>query len=303
MIKQILTEKGYIDGLTGLYLPFPYKEPKPNKNVFERKYGNYNLRYVSLNERGVPYGKRVRSVMSLITTIAVKNKLPFIDLGRVTKAADKMGIPDIGGAQISKLREIVYKLGDLSISSTSKVVQKEYNILRQRNIHLADEVQLVWAIKGKLKKEGGKQIESDFFREENYIKLSDDFFRIVTYRPVIIDIVKYNALSMVEQDIYAWLTYITYSLYKKGKKKRFIKWDSGIYEQFSDHVDPRKKPDFRKNMAKRIDKIRTDIYPELKIAIDQSPTGGITIFPSPLHIKEKDSKAGSVIPISIPYAE
>jgi hypothetical protein len=282
-------EIGYVDRLTGLYLPFPYNNPG---NAYERKYGDYLLRYISLNEKGVPYGKRVRSLMSLITSLAVVNNSDFIDLGRVTEAADKIGIDDLNTKMINRLIDTIHQLGGMAISTTSKKVIRGYPILTQENMLIADKVQLCWGYKKRSEKD---KFQPELFGAVNYIKLSNNFYKIINNNAIPVDIVAYNSLSMVEQDLYAWLTYKTHNIYVKGLKNDFIKWDYGLYEQFSDNVDPRKKPDFRKEIQKKILKIKTQIYPDLQTEVDISKEGGILIKPSALHIKPNDKRAGQII--------
>ncbi|GHU60847.1 plasmid replication protein [Spirochaetia bacterium] len=267
---------GYVPALF-IWCPLPYKNVG---NKYERIYGDgknrIQLQMTSLREIGVPYSKKGRQVLSLITSQAVLGKNKHIDLGDISEAWMKMNFKSSSGGQngnIKRITETFQQFASLALSSSSKVIQEKYEGFVGNNILVADKIELYW---NKPKEVGVKGLF------ENYIDLSERFFNLIVNHAVPIDIVEYNKLqSPRKQDIYAWLVRSMFKL----KDERVIPWEK-LYPQFSDNLDPRKKPEFRSDFKDALF-IAKQIYPEANLRVDEK---NVILEPSLAHIPHINPK-------------
>lgn len=116
---------------------------------------------------------------------------------------------------------------------------------------------------------------------ENWVELSEDFFKAVTAHPVPVDM---NALqhlkgSALALDLYAWLTHEAFRSSTR-KKSRRVAWRS-LHEQFgADYNDLR---NFSRKAMEALGKIRV-VFPGLEV---ETFKGGITIKPGQLAVPTK----------------
>ena len=116
---------------------------------------------------------------------------------------------------------------------------------------------------------------------ENWVELSEEFFKAVTAHPVPVDM---NALqhlkgSALALDLYAWLTHEAFRSSTR-KKSRRVAWRS-LHEQFgADYSDLR---NFSRKAMEALGKIKT-VYPGLEI---ETFRGSLTIKPGQLAIPTK----------------
>ena len=126
---------------------------------------------------------------------------------------------------------------------------------------------------------------------DNWIELSDEFFKALTAAPVPLDMRALRALkrSPLALDLYAWATHKALTVARKGRSQ-FVPW-RGLATQFgadySDHHN------FKKKAHDAFRKIQS-VYPGLKL---QPATGGIIVLPSSRPaIASKPSKRGELPP-------
>lgn len=107
-----------------------------------------------------------------------------------------------------------------------------------------------------------------------WIELGREFYEAIINDPVPVDMRALRALkrSPMALDLYAWATYQTYSVTRKGSA-RFVPWRGLMQQLGSDYEDLR---DFRKKAKTALQKIQA-IYPALRIEEEE---GGFRILPS-----------------------
>jgi hypothetical protein len=109
---------------------------------------------------------------------------------------------------------------------------------------------------------------------DNWIELSDEFFRAITAAPVPLDTRALKALkrSPLALDLYAWSTHKALTVARRGRSQ-FIPW-RGLMTQFgADYSDVQ---NFRRKAEDALKKIQA-VYPGLKL---QDATGGLVVLPS-----------------------
>jgi hypothetical protein len=116
---------------------------------------------------------------------------------------------------------------------------------------------------------------------ENWVELSEDFFKAVTAHPVPVDM---NALqhlkgSALALDLYAWLTHEAFRSNTR-KKSRRVAWRS-LHEQFGAAYNDLRN--FSRKAMEALGKIRV-VFPGLEV---ETFKGGITIKPGQLAVPTK----------------
>jgi hypothetical protein len=109
---------------------------------------------------------------------------------------------------------------------------------------------------------------------DNWIELSDEFFRAITAAPVPLDTRALKALrrSPLALDFYAWASHKAFTVARRGKPQ-FIPW-RGLMAQFG--ADYRDVQNFRRKAEEALKRIQA-VYPGLKL---RSAPGGIIVLPS-----------------------
>lgn len=266
--KQI----GYIPSLF-VFCPLPYRN---SGNSFIREYNGVKYKLYTA-ERGVPYGKIGRSVMSLITTQAILQQGQRIELGCISETARKLGIANTTGGKfgnIGRIANTFRQFGELVIANETLIKRGEVEGFKQgKKLVVTDEMELYWNIK-----KTDETLPSLF---QNYMNLTTDFYNFIRSNAVPVDIVAYTKMqSPRAQDVYGWVVRRLYGM----REKVTLPWSS-LYGQFADNLDPRKRPDFRKDFVEAL-LLAKAIYPEAKIEKDDLK--GITLSPSQLHINPKN---------------
>ena len=115
----------------------------------------------------------------------------------------------------------------------------------------------------------------------SWIELGEYFYEAIMTSPVPIDIRALRLLkrSPLALDLYAWTTYKTFSVTKRGKAD-FVPWRGLLKQLGADYND---LGNFRKKVKMTLRKIKT-VYPDLKI---EDVQGGFRVHPSLPAIKKR----------------
>lgn len=259
---------GYVPAIF-VVCPLPYRN---QGDTYTRSYGKVEVKMYSA--KGIPYGKMGRCVMSLITTQAILQQSPHIELGGITDTFAKMDIQLTGGktGSIKRVTESFEQFARLFLTNTVDIRDSPMNGYMTSNLRIAEKIELYWNGKD-------KDLSSQKGLFSNILDLSPEYYEVMKKSAVPIDIVQYNAIqSPRTQDIYAWVVRRMFGL----SEKVTVPWEP-LYGQFADKkLDPRKYPDFRDDMEQSLLLVK-EIYPESKVVMDVR--NGITLAPSPSHIK------------------
>jgi hypothetical protein len=258
-------------------LPFPYQDPK--SMAFTRRYGDFNLSFVS--QYGVPSGKAPRSLMSLITTQyqLQKNDIKdtvrrrIVTLGNIKAASVDMGYSSLTGGKTgtgTKLNKALEQLLGVMISTTATKVIGTYQCLAGENVRLFDAYKVFWNVAQK-----SKEPET----VETYVRISPEFEQIIATHSIPVDINVYNSFNARQQDLYAWAVRRIFAINKGKRRDVLIPFDM-ILPQFFDKMNNKTKPHQKNELRLDLFEVKKN-YPELNI---ESDNNGIILHPSRLHI-------------------
>lgn len=169
---------------------------------FERSNGIYTLSIHVPRKIGVlPYGSIPRILTAWISTEAVKTQNPNLVLGHsLREFMEKLGLGNSGGERgdITRLKSQAKSLFS-SVVSIMEDEEEAHNSFGVENIMMVRGAQLLWNPR--------KPDEPGLFN--SHLNLTEDFFRMITDRPVPIDLRVLHALrrSSLAMDIYVWIVY------------------------------------------------------------------------------------------------
>lgn len=188
---------------------------KLDTHYFERTSGLVTLSINAHPKIGLPYGTYPRLLLSWICTEAVKTQNPVLQLGtNQTEFLKKLKIAR-AGSTIHLLKDQTNRL----LSSLFRLDYNDENVTGFKNLILST---------------GGFEFWSPNTGEwETQFKLSEEFFNEVINNPVPIDLNVLHSIrkSPMTMDVYTWLTYRSYSIYKKGGRPIKISW-TDLQSQF-----------------------------------------------------------------------
>ena len=253
----------------------PYKDPKTD--VYSRSNGNFELRILAGYNGGIPFGSYPRLLMSWLTTEAVRTRSPVIELGDTLTDffRNVLEVKNITGGTRGTGTLIVEQMKRLFGSMVSatysgqppgKPGAKGFSI---RNVMIADGLDLEESLLWKPQKAD----EAGAWKSE--LRITDNFFREITDRPVPIDMRAYKALrgSPMAMDIYSWLTYRMSYI---GRPTHPIPWESLMAQFGSSYSTPQAARDFKKNFLRALKLVQV-VYPQARVdAIDR----GLILKPS-----------------------
>lgn len=241
---------------------------------FERSNGIYTLSIHVPRKIGVlPYGAIPRILTAWISTEAVKTKSPDLMLGHSLKDfMGKLGLDSSGGKRgdITRLKLQAKSLFS-SVVSIIEDDDKAQNSFGVENIMMVRGAQLLWNPR--------KPDEPGLFNSR--LSLTEDFFRMVTDRPVPIDLRVLHALrrSPLAMDIYVWSVYRLFIT----RKDVLIPWISLKGQLGANYAStPQGLLDFKREFIKRLKEVMI-YYPKARITPSKD---GLLLSPSPLHISQ-----------------
>ena len=119
--------------------------------------------------------------------------------------------------------------------------------------------------------------------DRSQIVLTEEFYRVITDRPVPVDMRAIKALkgSALALDIYSWLTYRLSYL----KQSTIIPWELLQMQFGSEYAATRsERYSFKKDFQEQLKAVLTEYF-QAKVTVDQRQ--GITLYPSQLAIDRR----------------
>lgn len=235
---------------------------------FTRSNGLFTLRIVAPSNVGLPYGSYPRLLLSWLTTEAVRNRSPMLELGPTLSGfMAELGLIPAGGrwGTIDRLRDQMRRLFSSSVSCS----YNDKNQDSETGFRITKEYKLWW---------DPKLPEQPPFWKST-VTLSLDFFEEVIKKPVPIDMRAFKALkqSPMALDIYCWLTYrMSYM-----RKPVEIPWPALQIQFGADYAnDAQGLRNFRRNFLNQLKSVLV-VYPDAKV---DSGEIGLLLKPSKPHI-------------------
>lgn len=233
---------------------------------------------------GYPYGTIPRLLIFWLTTEALRTDSRRLEIGgSLAEFMRKLGLDSSRGGKRSdarRLREQMERLFRARISFEYRDEGHE----SWYDLQIAPKGMMWWH----------HNLAEQPTLWENWVELSDDFFKAVTAHPVPVDM---NALqhlkgSALALDLYAWLTHEAFRSNTR-KKSRRVAWRS-LHEQFgADYNDLR---NFSRKAMEALGKIRV-VFPGLEV---DTFKGGITIKPGQLAIPIKSVSVPAIPVAAVP---
>jgi hypothetical protein len=216
---------------------------------------------------GLPYGTVCRLLMFWITTEAVKTKSRRIELGESLAAfMRELEIVPTGGrwGTIPRLRDQMNRLFRARISFDIKHGSNGENNHAWVDMQVAPKGELWWSYDAPKSRTLWK----------SWIELGELFFEAICSAPIPLDMRALKALrkSPLALDLYAWLSYRTFIVTKKGQEGVFISWKNLAAQFGSDYSDI---SNFKKNIKKVIKKVLF-VSPNAHL---EFVDGGLVLYP------------------------
>lgn len=220
---------------------------------------------------GYPYGTIPRLLIFWLTTEALRTDNQRLEIGgSLAEFMRKLGLDSSRGGKRSDARRLRNQMERLFRARISFEYRDEKHE-SWYDLQIAPRGMMWWH----------HDLAEQPTLWENWVELSDEFFRAVTAHPVPVDM---NALqhlkgSALALDLYAWLTHEAFRSNTR-KKSRRVAWRS-LHEQFgADYNDLR---NFSRKAMEALGKIRV-VFPGLEV---ETFKGGLTIKPGELAIPTK----------------
>ncbi len=237
---------------------------KPDALYFERRNGNFRLAMIADPRFGLPYGSLSRLILAWVTTQAIKNSEPVVELGcSMSGFMKELGLTPTGGehGSIRRFQDHVMRLFTTAVAFSydgeSQWTDKRFMLTEMTN----------WWWNPK-----------DFraVTRPSQVCLSTSFYEELSKHPVPLDLRALATLrkSPFAMDIYNWLTY----RYHAMSSPTVISWES-LMMQFGSSYGH--KDQFRQNFLKQLRKVKV-LYP--KANIEEVKGKGMKLWPSPTHI-------------------
>ena len=217
---------------------------------------------------GYPYGTIPRLLLYWITSEATRTKSRTLTLGRsLAQFMEEVGLNSNSrsGARSDarRLREQMHRLFGSAISF---VYSEKVGLARHEsfhNLHIVSKADLWW--------EPRNPMQGNLW--ESQIELSADFFDAVTSSPVPLDLRALKALhhSSLALDLYAWATYKSFLLKRKGQTQ-FVTYQSLLEQLGAEYAD---KKNFKKKLLAALKQVQV-VYPGF---VYKQGRGGLILYP------------------------
>lgn len=257
-------------GRSLVQLTLPHTDPG-DVEFYERRNGDLRLivqpGFTDVDGKtelvGIPYGSYPRLVLAWVTTEAVRTGNRDLCLGgSLTAFMDELGLT-AGGETSRILRDQMTRLFTARIA----FVKAGEGHFRQRGLQIADDADFWWE-RGSVEPVTSKTV----------VRLSDDFYRLITERPVPLDMRALQVLktSPLGLDLYAWLTHrVSYM-----RRETVISWKSLEAQLGTDYAETKA---FTRKVKRELRKIKL-VWPELEY---QTPRGRLVLKPCAPHVRPK----------------
>jgi hypothetical protein len=228
---------------------------------------------------GYPFGTIPRLLLFWITTETLRSKSRKIQLGdSLAGFMRDIGLnPDNGSgirSDAKRLRSQMERLFRATISFEYHYKDSNYEGHGWSDMQVAPKGELWWDLKN--------PVQRNLW--ESWIELGEDFYNCIISAPVPVDKRALRALknSSLALDLYAWATYKTFSVSKKGASQ-FIDWKNMQQQLGSSYSDIK---DFKRKLKETLRKVK-GVYPAFKY---EEVVGGIEVYPSKTAISQRPSK-------------
>jgi hypothetical protein len=265
----------------------PYKDPRTD--VYTRENGKFRLKILAGYEGGIPYGIYPRLLISWITTEAVRNQSPVIQLGDSLKDFLRNVLElrsSSGGARGASTRVLDQMKRLFGSLVSAHYLGDENNGFTLRNVLIAEELRISPGTENNFWE---PQSEEEAGKWQSLVRLTSGFYNELINGPVPIDLRAYKALrgSPLAMDIYTWLTYrMSYTV----RKTNPIRWEALMMQFGSGYSsgEDQGKRDFKKSFLRALKPVQL-IYPEANLEIHEN---GIVLLPSPTHVEKNKDRQG-----------
>lgn len=235
---------------------------------FLRSNGNLTISITALGNQPLPFGSYPRLLLAWLSTEAVRTQESEIILGDSLSAfMGKLGLLPTGGrwGTIPRFRQAAVSL----FASAVACFYDDETRSAGEILKIADKYNLWW---------NPKQPDQVALWRST-VKLSEQFFREVTTRPVPIDLRAVKALkqSPMALDLYCWATYRVSYL----KRPTEIPWELLKMQFGADYADTKQgRYEFKRKLLAALRRV-VAVYPELRA---QDGEHGLKLAPSRSHI-------------------
>lgn len=247
----------------------PHRDPKVLR--VERSNGTLTVRMTALGE-GLPYGTIPRLLLTWMTTEAVRTRESQLVLGDTLNSfLQQLDLERTGGVRgdITRLRRQMLRTFSTAISAMDSTSSRD----RGSILPLAADWDLWWNAKA----------PDQLGLMPSTVTLGQEFFEAAIKSPVPVDMRALQALrrSPLALDIYCWLTYRMSYL----RKDVTVPWEA-LHAQFgADYASMRK---FRQKAREALGAVGK-AYPKARF---DAAAAGLTLHPSPPHVRRRLSKPG-----------
>jgi hypothetical protein len=253
----------------------PYRNPPANLPVWQRRNGNMTLtlrpHYSAEGQPQYPYGIVPRLLLTWMTTEAVRNQSPQLELAdSLAGFMRDLGMTSrpTGGREgsITRLREQMQRLFMANFAVTVDGQQRQTG----GQLSVASSYDLWWS----------DRIPEQPSLVPSYVRLTDDFYREITERPVPVDLKALAHLRTVGPlalDVYSWLTYRTSYL----SSRSIITWVQLRWQFGTQGGDSRSsRHSFRRDFRKALSHVLA-VYPAAEADVTEA---GVVLRPGRPHV-------------------
>jgi hypothetical protein len=226
---------------------------------YKRQNGPYKLIMIAGGDNKLPYGNLPRLLLAWVCTEAVRTQDKRLVLGQsLAKFMQQLGInSDSGGSRGDRTR--IKSQIDRLFNCHIDMIYESREGKASAGGRLAPKTMLWWDY---------RQPKQDTLWS-SWIELGEELFQEIVHHPMPIDMGVLKALkrSSLGLDLYMWLSYKTFTLYRQKKKPERLTWEQ-LYRQFG--ADPSLASEkttvqnFRKDVLREIAKLKL-CWPELDV--------------------------------------
>lgn len=238
---------------------------------YKRQNGPYKLIMIAGGDNKLPYGNLPRLLLAWVCTEAVQTGNPRIVLGKSLSAfMQKLGMQSDSGGEKSDSGRLKTQVNRLFNCQIQLIYDTEEVTKTKAPYPISEESEFWWNYKN----------PQQMTLMKSWIELGQKLFNEIIENPIPIDmnILKKMRRSSLGLDIYLWLSYKTYRLYKHSKKPERLSWEQ-LYVQFGPNPaqagDKDTVQNFRKDVLRELRKLKL-AWPALEYA---TPKGCLEVRP------------------------
>ena len=237
-------------GATFIQATLPHSQIKDE--VFVRKNGTYTLSVQADPAYGIPYGTLPRIFIAWMTTEAVYNKSPILEMGdSLSGFIRKLGLVPSGGelGSIQRIKDQVKRLFTCSITAKDDSPER----FGVKHLNLIDRANIWWT-----QEKSGQMQPAEF---PSVIVLSHSFYQELIERPVPfrLSALKQLKQSPLDMDVYLWVTHKN----SFPPKITYIKWTDLMFQFGVGYPNTAQgRRNFKKKFLEALNHVAA-VYPEV----------------------------------------